>query len=48
MRTRNFCVNMLAAFLQMALALVLIGWFWSILWAIEFLKPLKGDGFEDS
>lgn len=47
-RVHNFCVNILAGFLQLILAVVLIGWFWSILWAIEFLKPLKGEDYADS
>ncbi|XP_067943595.1 protein stum homolog [Watersipora subatra] len=48
-KLRNFGVNLLAAFLQMVTTpLLLIGWLWSIMWAIEFLKPLKGDGFEFS
>jgi len=46
-KVRNFCVNILAGVLQLITAILLVGWLWSILWAIEFLKPLKGESFED-
>ena len=41
-RIRNFFVNLLASFLQIITTpLIMIGWFWSIMWAIEYLKPVS-------
>jgi hypothetical protein len=54
-RARAFCLNVLAAILQLVTFVVIVGWIWSILWGMTFIQlaskssiDLHFDAFHES